>query len=379
MQPGIEFHGRLSRSDRRPANPGQYDLTFQIFPKPTSQRVLWSETIAGVDVRSGGFFDVILGEVSPMSADLFSQGARWLGVQVSRSGQLDGEHSPRVPLLGDGVRLLAQLAELGGRLDHLEDAFIGEDSVGRSGRLRALPRRIHQIYTDLRRIQDRLTALESSEETVAIVREVKTIADGLARLSAPNGRLTRIEDELEDLVGPHGDVVDLNERMDALERRGLVGEGEGAEARSALITGFQETLEEISARQDRLERAIRRLQSAPGDEATAMTQVFPVSEPVEPGLLVVVEDGALIPSRFQQDAAVIGVVLSAGAEQAVVAVGGVVTCRVVGPVEVGDILIASEQPGVAEVAAEPPLPGSALARALEPLGGEEGTIRVRLI
>jgi hypothetical protein len=83
MQPGIEFHGRLSRSDRRPANPGQYDLTFQIFPKPTSQRVLWSETIAGVDVRSGGFFDVILGEVSPMSADLFSQGARWLGVQVS--------------------------------------------------------------------------------------------------------------------------------------------------------------------------------------------------------------------------------------------------------------------------------------------------------
>lgn len=379
MHQGIEFHGRLSRSDRRPANPGQYDLSFQIFPKPGSHRVLWSETISRVEVRSGGFFDVILGQISPMAGDLFSQAPRWLAIQVIRAGRPDGEHSSRIPLMGDGLRLTAKLSLLGERLSHLEGAFIGEDGVGRSSRLRALPRRIQQIYTDIRTIQDRLGVLEGSEEVVAVVQEVKTLADSLARLSAPSGRLTRVEDELEDLIGPQGDVVDLNERMDALEHRTLVGDGAGAEALTGLLDTFNEEMSGLLARQERLEREIRRLQKEASGSAHALTATYPIAQAVTPGSLVAAADGRVMPSRHAHDAGVIGIVISASSEEAVVAVGGVCVCRIIGPIDAGDILVAAEEPGIAAAAGEPPLPGIALARALEPHGAGEGTIRVRII
>ncbi|MFT5681587.1 MAG: hypothetical protein ACI8RZ_002493 [Myxococcota bacterium] len=377
MHQGIEFRGRLSRSDRRPANPGQYDLIFQIFPKSGSRRMLWSETISGVEVRSGGFFDVILGQITPMAADLFAQSPRWLAVQVSRAGHPDGEHSPRVPLLGDGLRLQVQLSELSDRLKHLEDAFIEENAAGRSSRLRALPRRIQQIYSDIRRTQDRLTTLEGSEELVALVEEIATLAGGLARLSAPAGRLTRIEDELEDLIGPQGDVVDLNERMDALEHRTLVGDGAGAEALTGLLTTFQEEMGDLMGRQEKLERAIRHL--AESEERQALLATYPITKPADVGSLVVIEGGTLILSRHAHDASVIGMILSSDTTEAVVAVGGLCACRVIGPVGVGDILVASPKPGVAAVADGSPLSGIALARALEPCGVGEGTIRVRII
>ena len=246
MHQGIEFQGRLSRSDRRPANPGQYDLSFQIFSKPTSNRVLWSETISKVEVRSGGFFSVILGQANPMAGELFSKAPRWLAIQVIRAGRADGEHSSRVPLMGGSLRFQTKLSALSERLSHLENSFIGEDSVRRSSRLRALPRRIEKVYTDLRTIQDRLMALEGSEEVLALAQDVRALADGLTGLSGPSGRMTRVEDELEDLIGPHGDVVDLNERMDTLERRILVGDGAGAEALTGMLNAFNEEVSDLS-------------------------------------------------------------------------------------------------------------------------------------
>jgi len=379
MHQGIEFQGRLSRSDRLHADPGPYDLSFQLYPKPGSSRVLWSEVIRQVEVRSGGFFSVILGQVTPMAGDLFSKAPRWLAVQVVRSGRPDGEQSSRTPLMGDSLRLQAKLSALSDRLSHLEHSFIGEDSVGRSSRLRALPRRFEKIYSDLRTIQDRLVTLEGGEAVLALAQDVRMLAGGLAGLSAPSGRVTQVEDELEDLIGPHGDVVDLNQRMDALERRILVGDGAGAEVLTEMLRTFSEEVSELSARQGKLERSIRRLHDAAPRGPQEQTATYVTAQPVPPGSLVVVVDGKAQLSRRARDPGVIGVVLSATSEEAVVAVGGVCVCRVIGPIEAGDILVAAAVPGVATPADEPPLPGIALGRALDSHRAGEGTIRIRVI
>ena len=380
MQTGIEFHGRLSRSDRRPANPGQYDLLFQIFPKPGSQRVLWSETITQVEVRSGGFFDVVLGQGSPLKPDLFSQAPRWLGVRVVRSGRADNEHSPRVPILAEGIRLQAAMSVLSERLSFLENAFIGEDITGRSSRLRALPRRQQQLFSDLRSIQDRLSTLENSEETAVIQQQCRALAENLARLVAPSGRLTRIEDELEDLIGPHGDVVDLNERMDALEKRTLISASEGGDALAEALARFHTTLEDIQLRQERLEQVCQQLhESASGSDSRALTASFPVARKLQAGTIVILESGTLVPSRHHQDPGVVGVILSSDRRQATVAISGVVACQTVGAVSVGDILVASKEPGVAVAATSPPSIDAALGRALEEQSAGVGRVLVRLI
>lgn len=379
MHSGIEFHGRLSRSDRRPANPGQYELLFQLFPKATSRRVLWSETLSDVEVRSGGFFDVVLGTLSPISASLFSQTPRWLGVRVVRGGRAEGEHTSRTPLLGDGVRLHVRLVELGARLTHLEEAFIGEDATGRSARLRALPRRIQQLYSDLRRIQERLSILEGADDIVDLTQQVTQLGDGLAQLSAPSGRLTRIEDELEDLVGPQGDVVDLSERIDSLEKRILVGGGEGAAALAALLTGLQDSLDDMDARQTRLERLITQLQGPAGGQHRALTSTLPIAQHVPLGTVVVVEEGFVVPSQGAQAVGVLGTILAIDGSRAHVAIGGVASCRVSGPVKVGDVLVTSDEAGVA-VASQVDAPiGVAVARALEPSAAGPATILTRLL
>lgn len=379
MHSGIEFHGRLSRSDRRPANPGQYDLLFQIFPKPKSQRVLWSETVCGVEVRSGGFFDVVLGSVNPIDANLFAQTPRWLGVCVVRSGRPDRENASRIPLLGDGVRLHVRLVELSTRLTHLENVFIGEDATSRGNRLRALPRRIQQLYTDLRRIQERLSVLEGADEFSDLARQLTALSAELARLSAPSGRLTRIEDELEDLVGPQGDVVDLSERMDSLEKRILVGTGAGSDALAELITSFQGALEEMAVRQTRLERLIAQLQDPGGGQHRALTSTLPIARHVPPGTVVVVQSGTVVPSQGAQAVGVLGTILAVDGAQARVAIGGVASCRVTGPVEVGDVLVTSAEPGVAQASSADAPIGIAIARALEPNDSGSGTILTRLL
>jgi hypothetical protein len=40
----------------------------------------------------------------------------------------------------------------------------------------------------------------------------------VARLDGTAGRVARLEDEMEDIVGPDGDLVDLTERLDAIEK-----------------------------------------------------------------------------------------------------------------------------------------------------------------
>lgn len=200
----IEFSGRLSRTDKRPANPGRYDLRFAVHATLADDEPLWEETVRDVEVVPGGFFHVVLGRTVPLGGELFAEGTRWVATRVLRGRQLDDEHSPRVPVTGLSV-LLSE------RLRVVEDRLGVEAPTGDS-----TEERLRRLISEL---EERVEAVEDDSDASDLDERVAELSRRLAELDGEEGRLTRIEDELEDLVGPDGDVVDLNERMDRLEDR----------------------------------------------------------------------------------------------------------------------------------------------------------------
>lgn len=262
----IEFHGRLSRSDKRPANPGRYDLLFQLHPTAEGAAVLWSETLKDIDVAPGGFYYVILGQMTPLSSNLFTTAPRWLSVRVLASGKKTEEHSSRVPLLGTEVALWEQVQGVEARLAQIEHVLMGaETRVGRStGRLRD--------WMD--EVTERVAALERRVSDESSPRQLVEVLARLEGIDGDDGRLTRLEDELEDIVGPDGDIVDLNERMDQLEGRApeLIAnlrarEGEtGRERIERLdlhIQGLRDRIADVDRAVDALRTAMQELRDGP--------------------------------------------------------------------------------------------------------------------
>lgn len=210
----IEFHGRLSRSDKRPANPGRYDLLFQLHPSADGAATLWTETQKGIDVAPGGFYYVTLGQRTALAASLFAGGPRWLSVRVVAGGKRSDEHSSRVPVLGQLICLADAVSQLEGRLTQVESA-LGSLGSPRGGRREGGPGQVREWAQEL---ADRLAALEDQGGSVRNG-QIEELRLRLDAIDGEEGRITRIEDELEDIVGPDGDLVDLNERMDLLEER----------------------------------------------------------------------------------------------------------------------------------------------------------------
>jgi len=201
----MEFSGRLTRSDKRPANPGRYDLRFELHASMGDADPLWEETVRGIDVVPGGFFHVVLGRSAPLSAELFEGGPRWLGVRVVRGRNIDDETAPRVPVAGMMVRLAARLRAVEDRLGVQPPTADDDDRQAR-------------FLEALEALDQRLDELESEVEASDTDDRLRALTDRLSSLDdEEHGRLIRIEDELEDLIGPDGDVVDLNERMDRVE------------------------------------------------------------------------------------------------------------------------------------------------------------------
>ncbi|RME24636.1 MAG: hypothetical protein D6798_10740 [Deltaproteobacteria bacterium] len=201
----MEFSGRLTRSDKRPANPGRYDLRFELHASAGDDDPLWEETVRGIEVVPGGFFRVVLGRSAPLSAQLFDNGPRWLGVRVVRKRGIDDETAPRVPVTGMMVRLAERVRALEDRLgvqpDHVE-----------------VDERQAQVLEAIEALEQRIEDLEREVESSDVEERIRALTDRVTRIDdEEDGRLIRIEDELEDLIGPDGDVVDLNERMDRIE------------------------------------------------------------------------------------------------------------------------------------------------------------------
>lgn len=207
MLKGIEYHGRLARRDGRPANPGTYTLRFALHSDETTRRANWTEDHPEVQVNPGGFFTVILGMATPMSADTFKKGPRWLSVVVVRKSEPGEETVPRVPLTGGELLLLDALERLEKRVAQLE----------------AFQQHREEMPSPIR-LADRLEHVEGQVTIVAdgdlpsMARRLERLAARLDAIDEDDGRLDRIEDRLEDIDGEDGDLIDLNERVDQLEK-----------------------------------------------------------------------------------------------------------------------------------------------------------------
>ena len=108
----IEFHGRLPRADKRPANPGRYDILFRLHSRAQGEKPIWSEKLESVDVLPGGFFRVVLGQETPIENGVFAESPRWLAIHVVRRGRIAAEMGPRIPLVGTMVQLTQGVNDL---------------------------------------------------------------------------------------------------------------------------------------------------------------------------------------------------------------------------------------------------------------------------
>jgi hypothetical protein len=85
----INVQGKLTNAAGEPVADGDYNVEFAIYTVPTSRTAEWTETRT-VTVADG-LFSIALGEVSPMSLELFENEELYLGIQVEG----DPEMTPR--------------------------------------------------------------------------------------------------------------------------------------------------------------------------------------------------------------------------------------------------------------------------------------------
>jgi hypothetical protein len=84
-----------------------YSVTFRIYGEEDAavEDAVWSET-QSVNVK-GGLFSVLLGSINPITADVFAEPNRWLGVQVGD----DSEMTPRQRIVTVGYAFKAADAD----------------------------------------------------------------------------------------------------------------------------------------------------------------------------------------------------------------------------------------------------------------------------
>jgi len=108
----MNYQGTLKDSDNNLLH-GEYNMTFCIYDDPTEGTELWSEAHTKVSVVQGGF-SVLLGDTTPLTADLFSSAERYIGVTVADYGEM----SPRGRIASVAYALTAtesSKADLAGR------------------------------------------------------------------------------------------------------------------------------------------------------------------------------------------------------------------------------------------------------------------------
>ncbi|GDX81714.1 hypothetical protein LBMAG42_35250 [Deltaproteobacteria bacterium] len=209
----IEFQGRLARSDGKDVAAGNFDLRFRLHLAREGVAHVWEERHAGVRVATGGSYAVLLGSEEDLDAAHFVD-PRWLGVYLDREGAL-AEVGERVPMTGATVRLGEQVRAINARLDatdamqgSVEGGGPGHDAVDASARKRVL-----KLHRRLRRIEQGGGVVSTLDARLRDVEQRLTrLDDGEA------GRVLRLEDELEDIVGQDGDIIDILERIEAIEK-----------------------------------------------------------------------------------------------------------------------------------------------------------------
>lgn len=185
-----------------PAQAGVWNnVQVGIFASQTGPRVLWQTQVTRVVVRGPGPVTVVLSEAPP--AHLFAEGPRW-GAILRPDTQ---RWSRRVGIDGGVWVAAAALGALSKRVAALEAAW--------------RPEQVEQAFELVGAAVDdhelRLGAIEAASGLAQLHEQLAALVARVDRLDCEDGRMMRLEDELEDLVGPDGDVVDLEERLTALE------------------------------------------------------------------------------------------------------------------------------------------------------------------
>jgi hypothetical protein len=179
---------------------------------------MWEETLQSVRVTHGGFFHVLLGQINPIRPDLLSGACLWLAVQLVRGGRVGEEQGPRVPVLCAPLRATEDIGALEQGLGLLRSVMTkaGLLSDHPADEPLLLEERFDLLQDGLRHIERRVSAVERA--ALDAPSDPKPLPPALAeKLETLEERVLCIEDELEDIIGPEGDIVEIVDRMDRLE------------------------------------------------------------------------------------------------------------------------------------------------------------------
>lgn len=275
----VEHQGRLVRTDGREVAAGRFDLRFRLHLHRDGLGLVWEEVHPGVRVSVGGAYSVLLGAFEPLEAQHFAE-PRWLGTYVEREGG-STEVGERVQLAGTSVRLEEGLLSLHARLD-AADAHPPRALTAAAGGDVPARKRIVTLHRRLKR-------LESGGTVAPIAERLRLLEARVARLDDEDrGRVMLLEDELDDLVGRDGDLIDLTERIEALEK------GHGGPMRLARPDAEIEARAEAAEAQTRaLRRELIALQAEVAALAERVAKPLPPVPPPEllPGPLTVQRGG----------------------------------------------------------------------------------------
>jgi hypothetical protein len=88
----LSYQGYLTDASSEPLD-GEIDVTFRLYSTSTGGTALWTEAHTGENAVpvDDGLFNVMLGSLTPIPDDVWSNGASYLGIQVGD----DAEMSPR--------------------------------------------------------------------------------------------------------------------------------------------------------------------------------------------------------------------------------------------------------------------------------------------
>jgi hypothetical protein len=173
----------------------------RVFASSSGPAVLWEDTVKIYPGGAPPWARLVLGQGRPLPSSVGAQPVRFVSVRPAS----DRPWTPRVPIDTLPLRLDRRVRRLESVVSDLDGS-------------RAPTQALLALRDAIDEHEVRLARLERSKRLVRVSDLARSLAQRLDRLDQDDGRVVRLEDELEDLVGPHGDVVDLEDRLSELER-----------------------------------------------------------------------------------------------------------------------------------------------------------------
>jgi hypothetical protein len=176
----------------------------RLYASLVGSTIIWEDARAQVVPDGPQRISVVLAVPSEACSAVFRRTVRFVAVWI----EFQQRWSDRVPVVGTALSVHARLVEVEARVSALEAAWTTAA--------------ISDVFVEFRDAVDdherRFIRMEASGPMRDLESRATELSHRLDRLDRKDGRLVRIEDELEDLVGPEGDVVDFEARLSVLER-----------------------------------------------------------------------------------------------------------------------------------------------------------------